>query len=90
MCRWLACTWFLLHVVERQTETTWATADGLATFNATIGEHNVMDDDVTPAQCLLRAWYFTLWSLVGIGYGDVMPRTHPEAVLQWVVGLAGE
>ena len=55
-CSWFACVWFFIHRLETNEDDTWAIADGLATFDAVAGNHNTMNNDVTPAQCLLRAW----------------------------------
>jgi hypothetical protein len=68
---------------------TWATEDGLASFDVELGQHNIMDSNVTPAECLLRAWYFTLSTMSSVGYGDILPRTNGETLLQLLVVMTG-
>ena len=56
---WYACIWFILHrYVEKDKHNTWAIVDSLASYNATSGEHNTLDDEVNPFFAYVRA--FTL------------------------------
>lgn len=88
--RWVACSWFLLHAfAEAHEPSTWAIADGLSSFNFSSDTHNVMNNDVWPMHCLLRAWYFTLSSMSGVGYGDMVPRTNLETGFQQLVVIVG-
>jgi hypothetical protein len=65
---------------------TWATADGLATWNVTTGAHSVCDDDYL---CYVRAAYYTLVTLSTVGYGDIKPQTDTETAFQLCVVLSG-
>ena len=84
---WYACIWMLLHrVLERDEATTWALVDGLASYNATLGEHNICD---VPIRCYVRAVYFTITTLSTVGYGDIRPYTNLETVFQIFVAMTG-
>ena len=88
--RLYACVWFFLHaVVERAGDNTWAIHDGLATFNQSSGQHNIMDSEVSPLHCLLRSWYFTLSTMSSVGYGDIVPRNNTETGFQMLVVITG-
>ena len=84
---WYACVWMFLHrIVERSEETTWATVDGLATYNAVSGEHDICHDSF---RCYSRALYFTITTLSTVGYGDIRPYTNLETMFQIIVALTG-
>ena len=84
-----ACMWIIIHrYMERDQEKTWATVDGVATFNATSGEHNVFHER---SYAYLRAFYFVTVVISTCGYGDIRPYTNLETVFanldtQWGLG----
>eukprot|EP01029_Cantina_marsupialis_P017915 TRINITY_DN404_c0_g1_i4.p1 TRINITY_DN404_c0_g1~~TRINITY_DN404_c0_g1_i4.p1 ORF type:complete len:2361 (+),score=342.30 TRINITY_DN404_c0_g1_i4:1283-8365(+) len=87
---YIACFWFIIHrFLERGEPTTWAIVDGLATFNQSYNEHNVMNDDTSSFKCYVRAVYFTIVTLSSVGYGDIRPYTTLETVFEIVVILTG-
>ncbi len=84
-----ACVWFGLHrYAEIHQPHTWATYDGLATFDYETGKHSICPPDESFI-CYGRAYYFALTTLSTTGYGDITPRNNLETFWQWVVVLTG-
>jgi len=87
---WAACSWFIIHrYLERSVHTTWAIADGLATFYPALGVHNIYNVDLSPSFVYLRAMYFTVTTMSTVGYGDIRPYTLLETFHELVVVLVG-
>ena len=82
-----ACMWIIIHrYMERNEPKTWATVDGVATFNSTSGEHNIFHDR---SYTYLRSFYFVTVVVSTCGYGDIRPYTNLETVFAQVVTLCG-
>ena len=82
-----ACMWIIIHrYMERDQATTWATVDGVATFNVTSGEHNIFHER---SYAYLRAFYFVTVVISTCGYGDIRPYTSLETVFAQLVTLSG-
>jgi len=53
------------------------------------GEHFEPDTDISPVTTYIISIYFALYTLTGIGYGDIVPSTRSEYIFVTVVMLAG-
>ena len=87
---WCGSIWFILHrYFERNEPSTWATMDGLSDYNATTGEHNIINPEYSGFECYVRGVYFTITVLSTVGYGDIRPYTNLETIWQLMVILGG-
>jgi CRP-like cAMP-binding protein len=87
---WFGCMWFMLHrYVYLDSGKTWAIKDNLATYNATLGRHNIMNADVTASECYIRGVYFVITVMSTVGYGDIRPYQNGEVVFGLFVILTG-
>jgi hypothetical protein len=85
---YLSIGYFFIHrYIERHRQRTWAIADGLASFDADTGQHDIASKSVT--LCYLRGLYFVISTLTSIGYGDVAPYTDLEFGYQIFIALCG-
>jgi len=85
---WYACIWFIIHRYGlRESETSWAIADGLASFDYITGKHDILSVDSQIAYN--RAFFFVITSLSSVGYGDIGPQTNVETIWEDWVCLTG-
>jgi len=85
-----ACMWFIIHrYLEIDVHNTWVIADGMATYNATTGEHNIFNPDLSPLFLYLRSFYFTITTMSSVGFGDIRPYTVLETFMEITVILGG-
>ena len=82
-----ACGWIFIHrYLERNVEFTWATVDGVSTWDPGKGEHNIFHDRTLAYS---RAFYFVIVVISTCGYGDIRPYTNIETVFAQGVTLVG-
>ena len=82
-----ACFWLFIHrYLERNVEVTWATVDGVSTWDPLIGEHDIFHDRTLAYS---RAFYFVIVVISTCGYGDIRPYTNLEYVFAQLVTLCG-
>ena len=72
--------------MERNVEVTWATVDGVSTYDSATGEHDIFHDR---SLAYSRAFYFVIVVISTCGYGDIRPYTNLETVFAQFVTLGG-
>jgi len=82
-----ACGYIFIHrYFERNVEFTWATVDGVSTWDPVKGEHDIFHDRTLAYN---RAFYFVIVVVSTCGYGDIRPYTNFETLFAQFVTLCG-
>lgn len=85
---WLACGYFLIHrYPEVHSELTWATVDGISTYDPITGRHDVCSKTIR--YCYARSVYLVMGIMSSVGYGDIQPYTDNEIMWQQVTVICG-
>lgn len=84
----VGCVWATMGIYEEGSTWVWALQQSKTKF----GGHdyiNASDGKVHPVVMYIMSTYFALYTLTGIGYGDVSPTTEPEFGMLLFLMLVG-